>query len=240
MACLKKCHSWPPVSFFPLCSGCSPPLCTSCGKEHRQPNSHAAQCRQHAQTPQVSQGFRSFCKNYADISILLNHCICNVLENGAHLHASADCHCIVLQPGISLPHGVRCRQEGHQAGQGKPVCYTNPLRCTVETPDIKWEKKRHIPDTTNHINTERLWFTFAPLEQSKSKNGLFWVRVREANPQQINMFSYSWIIWGSITAFVQTWKEKRTLKYQIGYLMPIKESFFLPDKVFTYLGACFP
>lgn len=113
--------------FFASCSGCSPSLCTSCGKEHCQPNCHAAQRRQHAQTPQVSKDFKTFCTNDNDLFIF-NCCSCRLLENGltcAHLCATADCYCIVLQPGISLPHGVGCRQEGHQAGQGKPVCYAN-------------------------------------------------------------------------------------------------------------------
>lgn len=78
-------------------------------------------------------------------------------------------------------------------------------------PDIKWTNL-HTPDATNHINTEWQRFAFTPLEQSKSENELFWVREREANPPQMNMFPSSWIFWGSITAFVQTRKEKRTLK----------------------------
>lgn len=129
--------------FFTWCSGCSPSLCTSCGKEHCQPNSHAAKRRQHAQTPQVSKGFKTFCKNDTDFFIL-NRCNCQEKILCAHLPASANCYCIVLQPGISLPHGVGCRQEGHQAGQGKPVCYAsaalwrwltlNKQTCILQTP----------------------------------------------------------------------------------------------------------
>lgn len=73
-------------------------------------------------------------------------------------------HCIVFQPGISLPHGVRCCQEGHQTGQGKCVCVLLVLStCCMPTGTSRLWMWRQLTDinmsgNTNSINTKRECF----------------------------------------------------------------------------------
>lgn len=87
--------------------------------------------------------------------------MCDVVISTTLFCSPLHCCFIVLQPWISLQHGVRCCQEGHQAGQGECVCVcvlpVNLAYC-VPTGAFRLWMWRHCHNlTTNSINTKSCW-----------------------------------------------------------------------------------
>lgn len=103
---------------------------------------------------------------------LENHlkCVCvNFDKRTRKFRPPLNCHCIVLQSGISLPNGVRCCQEGHQTGKGKDVCVCYvlvlPTVCTLVHSGCECGDACH---DNNTINTPRECFPLIQAEQNKT------------------------------------------------------------------------